>query len=36
MVDAMGGDNGPAVIVAGAAAAAAALRAPVISGREGR
>ena len=30
MVDAMGGDNGPAVVVAGAAAAAAALRTPVI------
>ena len=30
MVDAMGGDNGPAVVVAGAAAAATALRAPVI------
>jgi glycerol-3-phosphate acyltransferase PlsX len=30
VVDAMGGDHGPAQIVAGAAAAAAALRAPVI------
>ena len=30
VVDAMGGDNGPAVVVAGAAAAAAALRTPVI------
>ena len=30
VVDAMGGDNGPAVVVAGAAAAAAALRVPVI------
>jgi phosphate acyltransferase len=30
VVDAMGGDHGPALVVAGAAAAAAALRAPVI------
>ena len=30
VVDAMGGDNGPAVVVAGAAAAAAELRVPVI------
>ena len=30
MVDAMGGDNGPAVVVDGAAAAAATLQAPVI------
>ncbi len=30
VVDAMGGDNGPAVVVAGAAAAAATLRTPVI------
>ena len=30
VVDAMGGDHGPAEVVAGAAAAAAALQAPVI------